>query len=954
MWGGRVCGILIGLSFVGVFIFSILILGKEAKLRNAYVHGPVIYFQIAEHTRLVVNEWSAQDQLEHQTDKSAKKGEGEVAGLEEGAKTKKNSREGLFKEALLFDFGLIVGYVIFFGVLSYRLTVRLIGQSAFAESEIHQWIVGGLIRIGHQSDKLLILTGILDVLENGALWKLIEVPGNQSLAFLVQVLLWGKWGLLILLLAFAFGAIGFVGFLYWEKFVRAMFALRVPLLAFILLLGLNIAGGWGPGMIKNAWIVTSYFQAWVIGFVGVFGVSICVASAKIIWKYGPDRLGIEKLEFLVEWLELPSGKSKASSNSAIVPGRYYCLLALLIIIPQGILTMWQTYLDDPSARPVWFGVAWVVGVFSAAAVLYCCASFFGPRIQSIVRKHLVKDWALYRMLDSGYVKRTEDGRRQLHSEHAEAGAVLLVIAIVYFAGWFCLNPWNGFLATDTVPTVGYLLWVVMLATSILSALGFFLDRSRFPLFLAVLLGVSVTTFKNDYEFSVYPNDGARPTGLMAVLNKRIVDAPSQGSGEGTESVGRNGRVVTVICANGGGIQAAAWTSKVLHGLASDSEIEAGRFLNSVQMLSATSGGSVGVMNFLLAYSSNGGLPRVDHIEEASNISMESSLEETAWGIVYPDFINAIVPGFSFKGDRGRALEQAWRESSKDLIRKSGHFSGESNSLHSGGTVGPMLSDWMVAARDGKMPAVVFNSTDLTSGKQVFFSNIQLPQDNKGDSDNFVYDLNGRTFANLFKHGDTSFDIQVSTAVRLSATFPFVSPPATPVIEGQTPDEWGSFRFPFWRFGDGGYFDNAGLLAGIGWIRAVLKADGRPSGVVQGEKPQLPISSVLLLIIDGFSERADSPPFAESNRVMTELGQPVSGLVKVRSASQEDRGNMELQLLRDRYPQVVPIVIRPSDLPDPPLSWHLSESDKTKIKAGWTNYVNSPKMQLIRKTLNGGK
>jgi len=62
-------------------------------------------------------------------------------------------------------------------------------------------------------------------------------------------------------------------------------------------------------------------------------------------------------------------------------------------------------------------------------------------------------------------------------------------------------------------------------------------------------------------------------------------------------VGSDGkRTLVVVTAAGGGIQASAWTAQVLTGL---HERYKNTFTQSIGVISAVSGGSVGVMFFLL-------------------------------------------------------------------------------------------------------------------------------------------------------------------------------------------------------------------------------------------------------------------------------------------------------------------------------------------------------------------
>ena len=68
--------------------------------------------------------------------------------------------------------------------------------------------------------------------------------------------------------------------------------------------------------------------------------------------------------------------------------------------------------------------------------------------------------------------------------------------------------------------------------------------------------------------------------------------------------------IILVAAGGGGIQASAWTARVLTGLEEIcAEKRPGRFSQSVKLLSGVSGGSVGIMYFVTACKLEGFLTR---------------------------------------------------------------------------------------------------------------------------------------------------------------------------------------------------------------------------------------------------------------------------------------------------------------------------------------------------------
>jgi len=72
------------------------------------------------------------------------------------------------------------------------------------------------------------------------------------------------------------------------------------------------------------------------------------------------------------------------------------------------------------------------------------------------------------------------------------------------------------------------------------------------------------------------------------------------------------------------------------------------------------------------------------------------------------------------------------------------------------------------------------------------------------------------------------DIAITTAVRLSSAFPFISPPARPLPAASLPDGnplaagqrkagGGENGFMNMHLADGGYYDNSGVAALVQWL-----------------------------------------------------------------------------------------------------------------------------------------
>jgi hypothetical protein len=476
---------------------------------------------------------------------------------------------------------------------------------------------------------------------------------------------------------------------------------------------------------------------------------------------------------------------------------------------------------------------------------------------------------------------------RLRSGHEMAGIALGVFLVAYAAvGWF-------FSPTRSTPehepaALFFLLFVLTIFTWFFSGAAFFLDRTRLPV-LSTLLAVSLLTgfFGTDHKFEIIPTSTdagmLRPSGVIRAWKE----------------IGRgktNSQTITIVATAGGGIRAAAWTAEVMTRL----QEECPAFSSSVLLVSSVSGGSVGSMFVVAPYSADDGSypvakPALQHIRE---FAARSSLGAVGWGLAYPDLART-VPFFGSLVretlDRGWALENAWSSDWPDANHKP-----------------PSMSDWRKDVRLGRRPAVIFNATVSESGERFLVSSTDAGTESSGTE----------RFFHLFPDAD----ISVATAARLSATFPYVSPLARPSV--------GSVSNGY-HVGDGGYYDNSGLLSAVEWLRDAKDAIDK--------------STVLLVLIDA---KPGEPRSGGSWSWQKQMVGPIETLLHVRTSSQQLRDSIELQMATDFLAAQTPKV---TVIPAPflfwsespvPLSWHLTKQQIEEIGIPWGYPQNVKSAELV--------
>jgi hypothetical protein len=437
--------------------------------------------------------------------------------------------------------------------------------------------------------------------------------------------------------------------------------------------------------------------------------------------------------------------------------------------------------------------------------------------------------------------------------------------------------------------LGYPTWVSTLACVLLLALmlcwmasgvAFFVDRYRVPVLGPLLLLPLLTsacptsdhfyrTFTDSHGYSPPPAD------VMNVSSNPVI----------------------VVATTGGGIQASAWTARVLTGLDGALRPEFGdTFASSIRLISSVSGGGVGALHFVDKYK-NG---RFDPNDRALVVKQAdaSSLDEVAWGLTYPDFWRAFVP-LPIRGvqvDRGQALEWAWAAHDPD-VRAS-------------------LATWRDDVARGNRPASIFNATIVDTGEPLLIGTTRVGWDD---------DAGLKNFEDLYP----GFNIQAVTAARLSATFTY----ATPAVRSDRPGA--AFHLV-----DGGYYDNYGMASAMAWIHS----GAHDSGVVR---------HVMLIQIH------DSPPEAEGmpdswHGTFYQWWAPLEAVLNVRTAGQRSHNDNELSLLKNKLCAVEHVRLDSTTFEfsgtNAPLSWHLTGLDKKSLDDEWTVKSTGPSVDDVRRFL----
>jgi hypothetical protein len=466
--------------------------------------------------------------------------------------------------------------------------------------------------------------------------------------------------------------------------------------------------------------------------------------------------------------------------------------------------------------------------------------------------------------------------------HLFAAGIFAAFALLYAGAYVFGNPKydNG------VPALVFVLIVATFATIVLAGVAFFLDRHRLPTLLPLVLWIALLSLisTSDHYFALrrVPAPLAPPTPYQIARTHQTL--------------------LTVVAVDGGGIQAAAWGAKVL----TEIEKQWPGFHRSARLISGVSGGSVGTMYFLGALRAERA-PTPDELDDVVRNATRGSLSEAGWGLAYPDLARLLVPivFYRMERDRGWAIERAWRRNFRGAV--------------------PTLGEWIEGVRSGWRPSMALNATIVESGQRFAFATFQ-PQES--------WQL--ATMTDIYPN----YDIDVPSAARLSATFPYVTPVATALPgEGIRP----------WHFADGGYYDNTGMVVAMRWLDAAML----------GHETEFENRAVAFIRI-----RSGPPPIDAVPRERAwsyEAIGPLQTLMSVRTAGQRERAETELDFLQRLWCRRG-VEIRTFefgfDLPipgtgegekrmkNPPLSWQLTPVEVRDLDLAWKGPGNTAELTAL--------
>jgi predicted acylesterase/phospholipase RssA len=405
--------------------------------------------------------------------------------------------------------------------------------------------------------------------------------------------------------------------------------------------------------------------------------------------------------------------------------------------------------------------------------------------------------------------------------------------------------------------------------------------------------------------------------------------------------------MVVVVASGGGVRAAAWTLLVLSELEARFAAEGIPFPYHVRLITGASGGMFGASYYVRSLRAPNEMSWGDERRSEMTTRFDKLTQDWLTPIV-ESLVTNDVPGFfspfPSPTDRGVALEKAW---SKGLD----------------GELDMTFDQLAERERAGWCPSLVFSPMMIEDGRRLLISNLDMryPVSNDGhmlDPDDKVlpalaelnrnYSHEAMELFRMFPQARGRFAL--STAVRMSASFPYFSP-AVPL-----PTK------PRRRVVDAGYFDNYGVSLAASYLFSKKNTEWFKANVSK---------IVLIQIRDGQSEderRLEEIPDARRqkgsgsmlSRSLEELTSPIEGLNNGRVGTCSFRNDGLLELLSTYYEQMrqepgsgkIPQVRRfftvvnfefPGHVA---LSWHLAKGEKNQMRETFLNPKDNERARAL--------
>lgn len=367
--------------------------------------------------------------------------------------------------------------------------------------------------------------------------------------------------------------------------------------------------------------------------------------------------------------------------------------------------------------------------------------------------------------------------------------------------------------------------------------------------------------------------------------------------------------------SGGGLRASVWTMEVLSYLDS---ITNGQFYNQTHLITGASGGMIGATYFRELYLQKQSNPDINLSSSMYTDQLgEDLLNPLAFGIATTDLLfryQKLVDGnYSYTKDRGYSFEE------KLVKNLDGTFKDK------------RLYDYWEDEFYSRIPMMIYSPSVINDGRRVLISPQPISymtyySDSLGV--NQYYSMENIEFTRLFEHNDP-FNLKMTSAMRMSATFPYILPMVTLPTE------------PPIELMDAGIRDNYGLKTSLDYLRVYQDwIEKNTSGVI------------VVQIRD--QEKYFEVENPNSGMVLQRIFAPLNSFYSNTTKTHDYTNDQLLKSVPDWFDgsfETITFYIEQNKGKKVSMSWHLTSLDKKVISGALSDEDNKVATKELLKALN---
>jgi hypothetical protein len=409
-----------------------------------------------------------------------------------------------------------------------------------------------------------------------------------------------------------------------------------------------------------------------------------------------------------------------------------------------------------------------------------------------------------------------------------------------------------------------------------------------------IYGLTYNDVKADYSIEAF-----RKMDESKLVHKRdiskTIDILNKWKAKNTsaENPDKKPKIVFINC-SGGGLRSSLWT---FHSLRHTDSLLNGKLLSHVQMITGSSGGMVGAAYLRELYLQKQQNKIKDYYgkEYLNNISKDL-LNPISFKIATSEWFFSLqsftLDGNRYPKDRAYAFEKGLNDNTENVMGNK------------------RLYDYYLPEVNSTIPMMIFSPSILNDGRKLLISSQRISYLTQNEeTKRITYEkVNDAIEYSRFFQRQGASNTMFTSAIRMSATFPYISPsaslPSEPVVE----------------IIDAGYRDNFGLETTLRFIKAFDNwLAENTSGIV---------------IIQIRDKRKISPISTESQpTLMQALARPVgscySNLFNVQDFNQNQQIQVADAWCKSRI-EIINLELNNEEKEHISLNWHLTNKEKKQV------------------------